>query len=241
MAVKAFEVEGIGTVRVFKRRGARSLRLSIAADGTIRLTIPYWTSYADGLLFTRERSDWIASHIPARQIHLQHGDRIGKAHRLQLVHAEGSEPSSRIAGSTIRISRPATLAESDPALQKLIEQACIRGLRLQASKLLPGRLAGLAKRYNFEYTSITIKKLKGRWGSCDRDGRIVLNLFLMQLPWHLIDYVLLHELIHTKYLHHGPEFWQEFLRHNPRAKELQREIKQHSPVLSAVDSADGMA
>jgi predicted metal-dependent hydrolase len=72
-------------------------------------------------------------------------------------------------------------------------------------------------------------RLKGRWGSCDQDKNIVLNLFLMQLPWQLIDYVLLHELCHTMHLDHGPGFWQTFLMHKPTAKDLRREIRHYQP------------
>jgi predicted metal-dependent hydrolase len=57
-------------------------------------------------------------------------------------------------------------------------------------------------------------------------------LYLMQLPWHLIDYVLLHELTHTKVMQHGTPFWQELERHVPHAKRLRGEIREFHPILS---------
>jgi hypothetical protein len=59
----------------------------------------------------------------------------------------------------------------------------------------------------------------------------------MQLPWQLIDYVLLHELTHTKHLNHGDDFWQEFLRHEPAAKALRKIIKTHKPILEPIAPA----
>jgi len=53
----------------------------------------------------------------------------------------------------------------------------------------------------------------------------------MQLPWHLIDYVLLHELTHTKVMRHGAPFWKELERHVPRARALRKEIGSYHPIL----------
>ncbi len=235
MAVKVFEVDGVGSVRVFKRPGTRQLRLSIDAKGSIRLTIPYYTTYGTGLQFIKDRAEWISRYAPPQPIALKHGDYIGKAHRLCIAASEQATPSSRLSGSEIRILRPVQCTSHSDELQALINRACIRALRLQAAKLLPKRLERLADLYGFAFASVQVKQLKGRWGSCDNQRRIVLNLYLMQLPWHLIDYVLLHELVHTKYMNHGEGFWNEFIRHQPRARELRQEIKNHQPVLSAVD------
>lgn len=236
MAVKLFEIEGIGTVHVYKRRGARSLRLSITADGKIRITVPYGASYATAVDFAKSRSEWIAECIPEETSLLGHGQRVGKAHRLAFYRADVPEPSSRLSGSEIRISRPRHMLASHPDVQAVARKAAIRALRLQTSKLLPVRLKSVADMYGFTFTSVRVKQLKGRWGSCDAQQRIVLNLFLMQLPWDLIDYVLLHELVHTKHLNHGQGFWEEFLRHEPKAKLLRSAIKTHRPVLTAIDT-----
>ena len=51
----------------------------------------------------------------------------------------------------------------------------------------------------------------------------------MQLPWELIDYVILHELVHTKHLNHSPEFWRALEELSPGARALQKKIKSHKP------------
>jgi hypothetical protein len=123
---------------------------------------------------------------------------------------------------------------SHPEVQKAALSASMRAMRLEAAKLLPGRLQELAERYGFTFNSVQIKQLKGRWGSCDSKKHIVLNLFLMQLPWHLIDYVLLHELVHTEQLNHGDGFWRRFLSCEPRAKLYRSQIRKEQPILKAV-------
>jgi predicted metal-dependent hydrolase len=231
MAVKAFEIEAVGTVHVYKRKGAKSLRLSIASDGKVRVTVPFWATYAEALSFVNSKSQWIQSNMPLQQGLLWSGMHVGKAHRLLFKTSADESIRTRIAGSEIHIMRPASLMITHEAVQEAAHKACVRALRTEAQKLLPVRLRHLAEKYDFTYSSVRVKQMKGRWGSCDSKKHITLNLFLMQLPWHLIDYVLIHELTHTKHLNHSPEFWTEFMRHEPRAKQYRTAIKSHRPIL----------
>ncbi|HSH18181.1 MAG TPA: SprT family zinc-dependent metalloprotease [Candidatus Saccharimonadales bacterium] len=241
MPAKSYQLEVIGAVHIYKRRGTKHMRLSIASDGKVKMTIPAWATYTAALEFAESRRQWIQDNLPVCHVPLGQGQHIGKAHRLFFETADVPVPRSRIAGSEIRVSRPAAMLITHPEVQAAASKAGIRALRLQAAKLLPGRLRQLAAQYGFTYTSVQVKQLKGRWGSCDSQQRITLNLFLMQLPWHLIDYVLLHELVHTKHMNHGPGFWQEFLRHEPRAKLYRAQIKSQQPTLKAIEAETAMA
>ncbi len=80
-------------------------------------------------------------------------------------------------------------------------------LKLKASQYLPSRLNFLASKHGFCYTSVKIRKSRTRWGSCSSSKTINLSIYLMILPEHLVDYVLLHELCHTVHMNHGSEFW----------------------------------
>lgn len=83
--------------------------------------------------------------------------------------------------------------------------------RQRAEKVFQERLdvcQARAKRESITATGLTIRKMKTRWGSCSKTGRILLNLELMQAPKECIDYVIMHELCHLKEHHHGPKFWQ---------------------------------
>jgi predicted metal-dependent hydrolase len=71
--------------------------------------------------------------------------------------------------------------------------------------------------------------MKSRWGSCDQHRNIVLNLFLIQLPWEQIDYVLLHELTHTEVLRHGPDFWRAMERVLSDVKQLRKAVRSAQP------------
>lgn len=234
MATKQVEIPSIGSVTLYKRRGSRSLRLSIGSAGEIRVSMPYWLPYTAGEAFARSKADWITAHrLPAAE-HLRHGQAVGKAHRLFFDPVpQASKVTTRLKDNQIEISHPASVPAHDPKVQQAARKASIRALRREAERLLPMRLRQLAAQEEFSFRSVSIKQLKSRWGSCSSKQEIVLNLFLMQLPWHLIDYVLLHELAHTKVMQHGAPFWQELERHAPHAKRLRKEIGQYHPVLTA--------
>lgn len=233
MALKKFNIPDIGDVYVYKRTGVRNLRLTIRSDGSVRVTIPAWSPYIAGVNFAQSRAAWIRKHATAPANTLTDGYAIGKSHRLQLIPSTAlSKPTSRIKQTQVIVSYPASLAVDNELVQKMATTASLRALKLQAARLLPIRLDELARRHDFTYKSVNVKNLKSRWGSCDQDTNITLNIFLMQLPWHLVDYVLLHELTHTNIMRHGPPFWNAMEVIEPKTQALRREIKAYKTTLN---------
>ena len=183
----------------------------------MRVSLPPWLPYAAGVRFAQTKRKWIENHrqgvVP---LSFAAGQRIGKAHRL----VAASVDNARISGNSVLIPLLPSLKNSDN-----ITAACERALRRQSRTLLSRRLNHLAQRHGYRYTQLRIKKMRSRCGSCSNDGHISLSLYLIQLPWELIDYVLLHELVHTRHHHHGPAFWSELERYYPAAKSAQRALK----------------
>lgn len=236
MAYKTFALDEWTAVTVYKRRTSRSLKLTVAADGTVKVSIPTWLPYRAGVDFARSRRAWItAQHRPP--VVLQNNTAVGKAHHLHYEAAAVAKPSSRITGNRIVIRHPSDQAAESPAVQVIALSAYERALRQQAEELLPKRLAALAASHGIDYGSVTVKKLKSRWGSCDQHKNIVLNLYLMNLPWELIDYVLLHELAHTRVLRHGPDFWQEMKRLLPATNERRKALRQWQPLPQSAEQS----
>lgn len=232
MATKQVSIPDIGTVTLYKRRGNRSLRLSIGSNGEVRVSLPYWLPYKAGEQFALSKTPWIIANRMSSSFNLRHGSAIGKAHHIYFDQSpEVTKVSARVAATEIRVSLPMDAATNDPEVQEAVHKASIRALRKEAEVLLPQRLEALASQTGFTYKSVGVKQLKSRWGSCNSHQEIVLNLFLMQLPWKLIDYVLVHELTHTKIMRHGAPFWREMERHLPHAKNLRKQMAVYQPML----------
>jgi predicted metal-dependent hydrolase len=114
-----------------------------------------------------------------------------------------------------------------------------KSLKIEAEHLLPMRLKLLARQHGYEYKDVQIRKLISRWGSCSSVKVITLSYYLIQLPWNLIDYVIIHELIHTQHMHHGKEFWDDFKKIMPDARALQKEIRHYKPLIQSYKITPG--
>ena len=85
----------------------------------------------------------------------------------------------------------------------------------------------LANKYGFTFRKITLRNMNTRWGSCTAQNNISLNIGLAVLTEELRDYIILHELVHTKIKNHSKEFWNELSNFIPNPKALNRELSQN--------------
>ena len=229
MAIKELEVESIGTVRFQKRRGTRSIRIHIQGH-TMQVTMPHWITYRDAIKFVKSRKQWIEENRLEKPV-LSDGALIGKAFELKVTLSEVTKPKTRVLSKVIMVQLPSGWVVENDNSQLIIQRACERALAKEAKELLTPRIHDLAYEHDIEYRSLHFKKLKRRWGSCDHQKNIILNIFLTQLPWEYIDYVLLHELTHTEHLDHGLDFWNRLTELKPDAKRIRSEMKAFHPQL----------
>jgi predicted metal-dependent hydrolase len=99
----------------------------------------------------------------------------------------------------------------------------------KAQQTLISRLHTLAKKHRFTYSKVSIRNQKTRWGSCSHKNTINLNMKLVALPEELIDYVILHELVHTRIHNHSRKFWAELDKYvgNGKGKALASRLREY--------------
>lgn len=127
--------------------------------------------------------------------------------KLSLVSGQRERFYSRSELGEMQIICPPDADFTDGALQDWLHKVIEEALRRNAKIILPPRLYMLSTQHNLPYKSVRINSSSGRWGSCSTKGAINLSYYLVLLPKHLIDYVLLHELTHTREMNHGDGFW----------------------------------
>lgn len=96
-----------------------------------------------------------------------------------------------------------------------------------AMRVLPKRVQELSDLTGLKPTKISLRKQRTLWGSCSPSGSIQLNWKLISAPLSVIDYVIIHELIHLKHPNHSKYFWNEVAIHCPEYKQLRQWLKRH--------------
>jgi hypothetical protein len=97
--------------------------------------------------------------------------------------------------------------------------------RAEAETAIRNRVEFLAKKHSIEYSKISIRAQKKRWGSCSTNNAISLNIKIAKLPDDLMDYIILHELAHTIEHNHSPRFWRLLAKYSPDPKSFAKRLK----------------
>lgn len=218
----------LGQVRIIRNNG-RYIRLNVRTSGEVVVSAPYRASIDQIKNFVAESRDHLQKSLKLarRGREFCNGDTIGRHHKLEIY--SGVRANISLSDQLIKVSVPNDYGEVKR--DQLIHQAVAKGLRQEASRYLPRRLRQLALKYGYNYQRVRLTFAKTRWGSCSTSGTISLNISLMMLPNELIDYVLLHELAHTKHMNHGPDFWATLTGTLPNARELSQKLKKYSPYI----------
>jgi predicted metal-dependent hydrolase len=234
MTGKVYYFEVIGNVAFVKNDRARSLRITVKPNHDVKVTIPKNVSLTNAFRFVEEKRDWIQKSLEKVKTHEQKYtsfkpgvDFSTRSHKLEYVLQPGSELIARVGKGLIRIFYSLEEQVLSPNGQAFVRKAVEYALRKEAKLFLPERTKYLAEKFEFQFSVVRVKNLKSRWGSCSTTNNINLNIHLMRLPDYLVDYVILHELVHTVHKNHGKQFWQALDRVSGNARLLAKEMKNY--------------
>jgi len=238
MKTQIVTIDGAGEV-VF-RRNPRARRVAIRVkpfDG-VTVSYPRFISLAIARQLVQSKTDWILKRLGEVRLHEEAailpatpGGNVTRTHKLEMIPHQDGPVSVRVHGGVIRVRHPASVDAGDPAVRRAIRKGVLSAYRREAVAYLPLRVEHLARNYGFTYDRVAVKNLRSRWGSCSLRGTVNLNLQLMRLPDHLVDYVILHELAHTRIRNHGRDFWALLETVVENARVLDRELTRKGQIL----------
>jgi predicted metal-dependent hydrolase len=216
----------------FRSHRAKRLNITIKPFVGVRVSVPRSVSFKKASALTENRISWIKTHLSKMQkeeglltvFHLDTKFQT-RSHHLEMKFSDTEALQTLVRDNKIDVSIPHSHNIEDSKVQNAIRQAIELAWRKEAKMHLPGRVKVLAAAHKFEYKNVAIKNSKTRWGSCSFDNNINLSLHLMRLPDHLVDYVILHELAHTRVKNHSKDFWQLLDIVSGDARKLDREVK----------------
>jgi predicted metal-dependent hydrolase len=231
MATKSIYIENIGDITLSVNERSTRIRLSIKSDGEIVVSMPLSAPARDAIRFVESKAEWIRKH----KLRIQKKSTVfspesnfkTRFHKLLVTKANTDKVYNRVGNGVIQIIIPERINHEQPRIQEFIKKTLIEVMRYEAKIYLPKRLQELADKHGFKFQNISIKNASTRWGSCSSTNNINLNLHLMRLPEHLIDYVLLHELAHTVVKNHGDKFWLLLEHCYPNARKADKEMNNY--------------
>ena len=230
--MSAYEITlpDIGLVKVTKKRGQSSLRIRLNPKGDVLVSAPWSLPKIAIEKYLNTKKTWIIENRPDYDFRVFDGLKFGES-LILLIHENAIKNRSKLQSNNLHVFIKGKFDIQNKLQKNYIEKRMLNALKLEAEVVLLPKLNQLAETTGHSFNQAYVKNLKSRWGSCDRDKNIILNVFLLQLPQELHDYVVMHELAHTKHMDHSKKFWDHLSKYVPQYKRLRKELKVHQPRL----------
>ncbi len=206
------ETLALGDLAFTVRRSTRrtTLGITLDRDGTLILSAPVDCSLDSIAETARAKLLWVYTRLaerellrrPVRPKEFVNGEGfgyLGRSYRLLLVAGTPAEPPLRLYQGRFLLRRDAA-----PCGQ----QHMTRWYVAHGQPWITRRVALYADRIAVTPRCVAVKELGYRWGSCSPTGRLHFHWRTLALPPRIIDYVVIHELVHLAVPHHDDAFWK---------------------------------
>jgi len=236
LSTRNFALEGIGQVTITRRRGTKRISMRVKPDGSVQVTHPWFAGQKEILAFITDHTEWIRTHqqkmAEKRFCYTLNSAIETKNHSIQILPIDKGKLQAAYKENLVILTVPTEFDINSEQVQLFIKKVITEVCRKEAKEFLPARTLELATQFGFSFQKVFIKNLKSKWGSCSSNGNINLNLSLMLLPNHLVDYIILHELAHTSEQNHGQGFWVLLnMITNGKARTLDNEIRKNHKII----------
>ena len=225
------------TIPYIVKRSARARRVRLEMRSETGLTVVIPRTYPLVRLpeLLKKKQRWILVNFvkhkqglpPLNMQHLKSGDVVlYLGQLLKVVVKEGG-----IAGQ-VRLDRRrliVSLGKENNELNYVLEQWYLA----QAEELFQQKTAKWGAKLGVNYSKVTVRAQKHRWASCSPRGNLSYNWKLILAPEPIIDYVVIHELLHLKEMNHSKKFWQLVADYCPEWRERKQWLEVHENELKA--------
>lgn len=188
-------------IPVVLRRSARARRISLRVsrlDGRVSLILPNGVPEREGLSFVREKEAWVRGQLAQQPNRVL----VGLDQSILLEgRALSVVPGS---GRTVRVENGQLLVPGDAGRVS----ARVQGfLKQMARERLSAACDRYAVRLGKDYSRMTLRDTRSRWGSCSSKGALMFSWRLVMAPAAVLEYVAAHEVAHLAEMNHSPAFW----------------------------------
>ncbi|MEC8165407.1 MAG: SprT family zinc-dependent metalloprotease [Pseudomonadota bacterium] len=215
----------------------KSIALSVR-DGAIVILSPMHVSDGEIDALIATNADWVRGKLAKqaktkkrtehRYIDGEQFFYLGEEYPLKVV--DGRKPLAELVEGSFVVH--ARRSQTPERRARSIRAAFLRWYKSEAETVLTQRVAFFSPRIGRTPKRIFFRDYKSMWGNCDVDGRITFNWKLVMAPEHILDYVVVHEMVHLHHLNHSPAFWQRVEALLPDYKQRRKWLKDHGGLLA---------
>lgn len=208
------------------RRKVKYARITISTNLKIEMIVPLKYPEKDVVSMIQKKSDWIKKQLnyfesrQAARIKPNFGEIIllGKIYKFQLMPELGRKCKINDVLNTIASGR-----------NLLEEETLNKWYKNEAKRILNERLVHFAGLHGFSYNKVSVRGQKTLWGSCSRTGNLSFNWRLIQTPLPILDYIVVHELVHTIIFNHTGTYWGKVGTIYPNYKHANKWLNYFTP------------
>ena len=217
-------------------RRSKTVAVTVDPSGAVLVVAPVGFSSTRLDVLVRRKAPWIVQQLRNLQsLPAQPAPRefvsgesvfyLGRHYRLK-VHP-GATGDAKLRGGWFHIPAPDGVPQAAH-----VRAALIAWFRRHATERLPERVETWSTKAGVAVPRVAIVDQQKRWGSCDRHGTIRLNWRIVQAPMRLVDYVIVHELVHLQHRKHSPVYWQAVGRVMPDYERRREDLRQRGNILA---------
>jgi predicted metal-dependent hydrolase len=217
-------------IRVSPR--ARRLAVRVYPDARVEVVVPPRVRPREVENFLVQHREWIDSkraaalaRRPPPEAFPPADIRFALTQETWRLHVSGAAGGRLQLKEIVAATGGGILSVRGPSAAKL--RASLRNWLLRGARArLEPRVASLAAATGVPFSRVSVRRQRSRWGSCSARGTISLNACLLFQRAEVVDYLIVHELMHVRHMNHSARFWQAVERHCPGWRALDRELLQ---------------
>ncbi|MCF7886707.1 MAG: M48 family metallopeptidase [Candidatus Marinimicrobia bacterium] len=235
MKKKIKKINEIEDILFEKSRRAKRINISIKPWRGIRVAVPRGVSFKQAEAVFLKKLDWVREKLALikeveqkRPLYGLSGEIKTNQHNIKIVQNGNENIAIEQFDDRVNLYLPKNEDMKSKRIQRKLRTLLVEIYRIEAKNYLPARVEMLANKYKFRYNRVYIKFQKTLWGSCSGKLNINLNLNLMRLDKGLRDYVILHELLHTRIRDHSSKFWHELSKYVAQPRQKDSALKKYN-------------
>lgn len=200
---------------ILEKRPIKHARIKVSSDQSVRVVVPAGFSKSEIETLIKQKQGWIEKHLKhfkakPEKIGLHKNQILLLGNRYTYFYSPDLHYNVIINHEHKTIQAKKDLID---------EEVQLKWYRQEARRVICNRVEELAKKHRFSFNKVFIRGQRTKWGNCSKEKNLSFNWRLIKTPQLVIDYIIIHELLHTETMNHSRNFWLKLKMLYPEYKQ----------------------